>query len=282
SFEEVLDKLTSEVKYSASPYSAGQVPVLFDATAYSAAGGWLSPSAQIPPLAIDPAVVTALGTDAANTLLVKSQVINSGSTSPSTGYSFIFWYPIPASDAVYGGQKQSAKADLYVENGVIKIVPGSLKFYAFDGRATTQTAWADFAVKQVTGATLAIPAASAIGTSQLDSLIQLNYSADLISALTVSSADKDKWFYNADDGYFYYIGNVEPGTITNLLLESVTLDKSAGSQYTSMLYDLYVNMEAIQPLESAVTASSGWNLSGANAANIIAALKAVNAFDAVE
>lgn len=36
---------------------------------------------------------------------------------------------------------------------------------------------------------------------------------------------EDNWFYNQDDGYFYYKHNLQPGTSTGKFLDSVKLDK---------------------------------------------------------
>ncbi|MDR3314403.1 MAG: SipW-dependent-type signal peptide-containing protein [Oscillospiraceae bacterium] len=283
SFEEVLDKLTSEAKAKSTHYATGEVPVEFDDASYTVANGWISLADALiadPTLSVDTDVATELGPDAYSTILVKTQTINPGSVTgtESTGYSFVFWYPISAPGTLYDGLKQSAKADLYIDEStdhtskVLKVAAGSAKFYSFDGRGVTDTAWAAFVAPQ-TSAAVALGTAAELVNSHLDALIHFNY--DALSA----TPETDKWFYNEDDGFFYFIGHVEPGTISPLLLESVTLDASANSQYTSMLFDLYVNLEAIQPLESAVTAASGWNVS--NTA-ILNALTAAGAYDVIE
>jgi len=76
------------------------------------------------------------------------------------------------------------------------------------------------------------------------------------------SAAAGKWWYNQADGYFYFIGLVEPATASPLLLSAVSLDTSAGSDYSHTKFDLTVVMTAIQATAAAVTASDGWNLSG--------------------
>jgi predicted ribosomally synthesized peptide with SipW-like signal peptide len=287
SFEEVLDKLSSEVKYSDKPYAVPQVPVEFDAYAYAEDPEWKTPAEA--GLTVDADVTTALGAVIEATMLVKTVTITDtvSPVSTSTGYSIIIWNPITG--GTYDGVKQSCRADFYVEGSVIKMVPGTLKFFAFDGRETTKTAWADFrtetpyektgsgaeGTKQVFDAEFKLIETTA--DSHLDALIHFNY-----DALT-DTPQPGKWFYNIEDGWFYYIGKIEPGSITPLLLYSVTLDETANSQYSDMVYDLYVNMEAIQPLESAVASVTGWNLEeGTVGKEIVAALVAAGSFDVVE
>ena len=85
------------------------------------------------------------------------------------------------------------------------------------------------------------------------SCILLDYDAIENAAPTAG-----KWFYNAGDGYFYYIGTVDPGDTTDNLLESVTLDGAAGNAYANMVFVLTVNMQAIQDSADAIIAE--WNL----------------------
>jgi len=68
------------------------------------------------------------------------------------------------------------------------------------------------------------------------------------------------WYYNAADGYFYYIGLVEPATASPLLLNSISLSTSASSEYSHLKFDLTVVMNAIQATSAAVSATDGWNI----------------------
>ncbi|MDR2525466.1 MAG: BsaA family SipW-dependent biofilm matrix protein [Oscillospiraceae bacterium] len=314
SFEEVLDKLSGSMERLPTPAASPQVPVLFNESAYldstgAPINGWMTLADALAAdagLSVDSAVETALGAAAYATLLVKKNVTNPGTTSESTGYSFVFWYPIPgdytvpandpAKAASYAGKKQAAAADLYIDESVdhstrvLKVDAASVKFSAFSGRATTKTAWADFVVPQVFDTDGVTPIAAAAPAditatllSQLDALIHLNYGVDDTGAATVSATpEAGKWVYNPEDGFFYFIGNIEPGTISPLLLNSVTLDETSDQMYTDMMYDLYVNMEAIQPLEAAVRSATGWNLTGTFGQSIVQALIDCGSFDVVE
>jgi len=85
---------------------------------------------------------------------------------------------------------------------------------------------------------------------------------------TDPAAAAGKWWYNQTDGYFYFMGLVEPGTASPLLLSAVSLDTSATSEYSHLKFDLTVVMTAIQATEAAVTASDGWNLTGVLASTL--------------
>jgi len=95
-----------------------------------------------------------------------------------------------------------------------------------------------------------------------------------------------KWFYNVNDGFFYFIGIVEPGQATPLLLDAISLKGDALSDYSHMMFELSVYMDAIQATSEAITSTvgGGWGVNsyggtaladaGVNAA-LVAALKAL-------
>ena len=100
--------------------------------------------------------------------------------------------------------------------------------------------------------------------------ITLNFNADnlyLGSAADPDAADptdpaaQGKWFF-APDGYFYYLGTLSGDTSTPVLLESVSLDKTAGPEYSNMQFNYYVMMEAIQATPTALSDTTGWGLTG--------------------
>ena len=92
--------------------------------------------------------------------------------------------------------------------------------------------------------------------SALDSLITFKFhEADL------TSTANDTWYYNAEDGWFYLIGVVEGGTVSPMLLDSVTLDGAANNTYQYMDYTLTVNVEGLQATEKAL---ADWNLAAGN------------------
>ncbi|MDR1464096.1 MAG: SipW-dependent-type signal peptide-containing protein [Oscillospiraceae bacterium] len=283
SFEEILDKFTSVYSAKNHVLTGTEVPIVFTNDAiYTTANGWYTP-ASLPaanggPLAIDSTVTAGLGAAAASTLLVRGQRLSA--TSNNYGYNFVFWYVVPSGP--YAGKKQAARADFYVEDvsGVLtlKMAPGSQKFYAYDGRAKTEAMWANFpaTLKHTSAAvtTPSLPLTANTVRSVLDSKIKLAY-----DELTATPTSK-KWVYNPDDGYFYYIGLIPPGSISPLLLKSVTLDATADDSYGEMKFDLYVVMQAIQPTKDALTSPIGWGMNGASPASaaIIAKLQADGCF----
>lgn len=68
----------------------------------------------------------------------------------------------------------------------------------------------------------------------------------------------DSWYYNKDDGYFYYLNVVKSGDATVDFLNSVKLADEADSKFTKVKYDLTVNAQAIQPVAQA--AADVWGL----------------------
>jgi len=66
-----------------------------------------------------------------------------------------------------------------------------------------------------------------------------------------------KWFYNELDGFFYYLGVLEPGMATNLLLDAIHLSEKARSDYSHVMFELTVHMDAIQATGLAVTSTDG-------------------------
>jgi alternate signal-mediated exported protein len=140
---------------------------------------------------------------------------------------------------------------------------GSDVYAAWSG-AFLNTAWSG-----QTNSLGAIPATTA--TSALNSAITLQYTGSFLDTLAT-----DSWYYNAQDGYFYYIGIVESGTSTAGLLESVTLLGNASGAFKNVSYDLAITVEAIQAdVQILETVGNGgeWDLSTNPALNT--ALKAL-------
>jgi len=90
--------------------------------------------------------------------------------------------------------------------------------------------------------------------------IKLNFSGDLYENLT-DAVTNNGWWYNADDGYFYYLDVLNGGDQTDLLLTSLYLESAAGANawYKYIDFDLVVNMNAVQNLKDHLDAP-GWNL----------------------
>ena len=110
--------------------------------------------------------------------------------------------------------------------------------------------------------------ATAPGKFQLDEKINLHYHTANVDNATPTA---NKWFFNSADGWFYYVGLVDSGNVTPLLLNSVEIDGSAGNTYMYMDYTLTVKAEALQGYKEAL---SDWSGVAGNAA-LKTALEAV-------
>jgi alternate signal-mediated exported protein len=108
-----------------------------------------------------------------------------------------------------------------------------------------------------------------IGTSQLSDKILFGYNT---TNMENGAPDGGKWYYNASDGFFYYVGILAPATTTPSLLKTVTLKNDAGLEFTKVSYDLSVTVQSIQAVKEAVTDAAGWNSLGGNTA-LVAALE---------
>lgn len=104
--------------------------------------------------------------------------------------------------------------------------------------------------------------------SLVDTMIELGFKADSINNTTPTPG---LWYFNAEDNYFYFIGNVAPGNQTAQLLDSVTLSQNADNSYSLLKYDLNVKAEGIQAMKAAVDT---W-LPGSTNTALVDALKGV-------
>lgn len=236
SFEEILKKLTSggDMVTDTAPGHANWIPVHVSVTSYTS---W-----------------TQLAAGDINGTLPSNLIIRKQSgTDPASGKtvdSYFVYYDLG------GGKYQKVTATITPNAGKIDVT--DILYYYFDGKTTTQADWAGENEKVT--ATVFHPLNASFNFTaktspiQTDSKIKLKYDA-LQAAMT-----NDNWWYNQDDGYFYYIGKLAPGQISPRLLETVTLDGSADNAYALMELDLVVLLEAIQNTEAAITAADGWGL----------------------
>lgn len=86
--------------------------------------------------------------------------------------------------------------------------------------------------------------------------IQLLFAPGTLTATPTAN----KWFYNADDGYFYYCAIVPGGGMTAQLLDAVKLNGKAGNEYSLMQYDLTVLAEGLQAVKNASV--DEWDVTG--------------------
>ena len=136
-----------------------------------------------------------------------------------------------------------------------------------------QPANADF----IAGAAPAPPLRTASRLDLVNKYIELFFTAAVKTDL--STCVLGDWWYNANDGYFYYIGLLAPAATTNMLLSNVAMSAAAsnieGNDYSGLHYDLIVKMNAIQGVDLALTSATGWNMAAADAAALIARFAAV-------
>ena len=111
-----------------------------------------------------------------------------------------------------------------------------------------------------TGAAATPPAAADIAKliSDAGKKISINY-ANVITALDGDVAtDTGKWFYNETDGFFYYIGRLDPGDTSAALMTGLTLDSGADISYSDMNLQFIVNLQSLQLNAQALT--DDWGL----------------------
>jgi hypothetical protein len=246
SFEELLRRLKLPAEASGAPLdvSSDDIPQLFNAAPYLE-NPWAAADSTL--------TVTGLPSG----VTVKTQAVTEGG---KTSYAFVALYKIPS--GTYADQYQRVTADYAVDGTELTV--SNVKYWAFSGMTEEKAAWADFENPR----TSAIPTtprreAAAIGSALTGEAIRLSYiDTDSVKAAEPAAG---KWWYNPADGFFYYIGKLASGAITNPLLDKLTLDGSADDSYSGMEFDLFVNMEAIQNTREAITALNGWNLTGQTA-----------------
>lgn len=89
--------------------------------------------------------------------------------------------------------------------------------------------------------------------------IAINF-VNMASQLPEDKTGAQEWYYNVQDGYFYYLDVLGSGKTTPLIIDKVKLENGAGNEYTKLRYNLDVKAEAIQSIGEA--AKDEWNLSG--------------------
>ena len=255
SFDEALQfaKVSEGTSAAFNPASTTVLPVLFNNASITNTNGWYqlstTPISGIAAGTPDRTALNGLKLDKAYTNLeVWITCVTTTGANPRTTYSLVAFAPITSGD--YSGKKQKVTFDFEVDTTTQEVALDNIEYWQIEGRDTYTADW-----------TSELPLAADIGYSIAESLavtattpgspygkyIEFNY-AELASSVTAA-----KWIYNPDDGWFYYIGTVDSGKYSPFLLESLTLNKDADSRYANLLFDLTVNMEAIQCTESTVT-----------------------------
>ena len=272
------------------------IPQLFNKAllddAYSTTNGWIEVDDTDPSCPF--AVVT--GIPAGAKVLYKAFTANPGGPNESTTYTFVIYGEISptavgsTSDyAKYNGELQYASATIEVDDTdplALELNVSNVKFKVFEYDELIENKWADMTGANYTdiasfdlvtpqNSDFALPMLKTISAPGL--MLELYFGATVKD--TLSSCVDGDWWYNENDGFFYYIGKLAPGAETTELLEAVKLNSTAADAYCNLLYDLIVKMEAIQNIKEALDAADGWAMSTADAALLAAKLLAVGALE---
>ena len=256
SFEEMLKiNLPAQgvaTAFTAAMETATQKPLIFDDTAYphGATDDWFKLSDTV----AGPGGIKLAAAYPIDVYAKYSPAASSGSSLDS--YAFVAWAPI--SGTSYAGELQAVEFE-QAWNGVTKILTlSNITYMTYQGELTTTADWTvDKPAAYNRSVAEATMNTTGTAAGHYPGHIELNY-ATVNAAVT-----PNEWFYNAGDGYFYYVGLVNPGVPTASMLKSLTLNKDADGYYSNMTYDLTVNMEAIQHTEDAV--NSVWSSLSAGA-----------------
>lgn len=165
-----------------------------------------------------------------------------------------------------GTNKYYAKVNTYKRAADGTITPSTDPSFKYVDLTLGTPAKADW-TKPVYTPTMTIDATGkATVVADVDGNIELNF-VNLSAKPTAN-----KWFYNASDGYFYYVAVVKAGTQTAQLLDSVKLTDKADNTYSKMQFDLDVNAKSIQAVKEAVNSTDWVNNTNADLATALQGL----------
>jgi len=251
--------------------NATKKPLLFDNTAY-AGPEWV----EVTTTANATMGGIKLAADYSPVKVYAMYVAPSTPTPPggSIGsYSFVMWAPIagmtntPANvgdgtGTELNGKLQAIKFDRVWNGDTKTLTLNNISYMTYPAPINQLADWsaakpatADIGKSVAEGLINAMAAVS----GKYPSNIQLNYN-NATPGGVAATPTAGSWYYNANDGYFYYIGLVMPGTITPYMLKSLLLKGDADSDnYANMTFELEVVMKAIQHTKDAV--DTEWSLS---------------------
>jgi alternate signal-mediated exported protein, CPF_0494 family len=240
SLEETLTLLADdgeifETSNQATSVTAPCIPVTMDPTAYTTAS---------------PAFVAITDADlASGSIPAGVTILRSESAADATVVGYAAYFTIAAGE--YQSIKLNEGAITIDADGDIVLDTTKFGYRYYSGTVTTTEDWATNPPADPT-------------TSALDTNIALNY----LNASITTIADGD-WYYNVEDGYFYFVGVIAAGTTSPLMLNTVSLDEGVGNEYGQVTYDLNVKMEAIQ---NSADALADWVPNSGSTAALYAAM----------
>jgi len=276
SFEEVLRLLGNNAAQhdTTTPVTANadltglDLPVEMATVGYTVGNGWT----EISNIASGGTVLgfeTVSGIPAGAKVWAKSATAADGKVS----YTFTSYMPVTYKYNHLDGTvltktvDHKMTADFAVTGtGSKELTVSNIKYWYYTAKTTTQVDWAgdNEVIGKAPYETGSFPS-NAQTLADVETLLakdgmSLVFGTAFDNSASVAGVADNKWWYNEDDGYFYYIGAVAPGTTTANLIESVTLSEDAGKEYGLLEYDLIVLLEAIQNTTDAIKSDSGWDL----------------------
>jgi hypothetical protein len=225
--------LYGSIFYTGTPYQTGDniMPQFFNPKGILGNSEWKDPAAVFGE--------NVSGIPANVTVRVKEVKGAQGESS----YGFVAWSDITAEPFI--GRAQAVTATFKVSGNALTV--SGVLYWGNTGKTYDGGPKVDWTVNKP---------ASAL-TSLATPVVKFGF--DDPSGLEAQAPQAGKWWYNKADGWFYYIGLLPPGDMTPLLLKSLSM--SNDSREAGMYYDLTLKMEALQPLQAALTASGqGWGL----------------------
>jgi hypothetical protein len=165
-------------------------------------------------------------------------------------------------------RRMTAQFHAHSSENVTTLTVGNPRYWGYKNDGDDlEAAWG---LVNITSATATPPSAGNIGMLVCDTgeKISIGY-ANLINdpiapigggALTDPATDEGKWFY--EGGFFYYIGRLEPGAFSSLLMTGLTLAPDADVSYSSMRLRFIVNLQALQLNAQALVDDWGLSASG--------------------
>jgi len=162
------------------------------------------------------------------------------------------------------GKYQRATASLEPRSGDTLAV-SNIRYWGYTGYTAPQTAkWRENLPDLALGETRDIRRLVA------SEMIGIDYNA---ADFDDTAPAAGKWYYNQEDGYFYYINKLVPGGITPSLLEGFTLAADAPAAYSGLRLDFTVHLESVS---CAAAALDEWDLRPGDA--VYDALESCGAF----
>ena len=225
--------------FDAAKETAGKRPVLVDSALFSGTG-WFK---------VTETANAAMGGIKLAASYAPVEVYARYNTSGSTG-SYEFMIVAPITGTTYAGKYQRVDYNRVWDSSSKTLTLSDITYMTYQGTLTQTADWtvdkpANIGLSVAEGKMNAVPEVA----GKYPGNIKLNY--DNIT----TTPEAGKWFYNAADGYFYYVGLVEGGTVTPHMLKSLLLDSAADSQfYSNLVFELTVKMNAIQNTKDAVAA----------------------------